>query len=82
MGILKEECIMTYIREIDGKWYAFAASPNNGQVYSIGRDCPSDGGNWFAGLTDCGIKYVASASPTRKAAYERARRNGYYGGVL
>lgn len=73
---------MTYIRKIDGAWYAFAANPDNGQVYSIGRDCPSYGGNWFACLTDDGIKYVASPCPSRKAAYMRAMRNGSYGGVL
>lgn len=72
---------MTYIREIDGKWYAFAANPDNGQVYSIGRDNPKDG-QWFAGLTDSGIKYVASPCPSRRAAYMRAMRNGSYGGVL
>ena len=72
---------MTYIREIDGKWYAFAADPDNGQVYSIGKDNP-DHGRWFGRLTDSGIKYVASASPTRKAAYQKASRNGTYGGVL
>lgn len=34
---------MTYIREIDGKWYAFAADPDNCQVYSIGKDNPDQG---------------------------------------
>lgn len=47
---------MTYIREIDGKWYAFSANPDNGQVYSIGKDNPKDG-RWFANLTNSGIKY-------------------------
>lgn len=72
--------IKTFIREIDGKWYAYEANERNGQVYSIGADCP-ERGRWFARWTDSGIKYVASASPSRDAAYRKARRYGEYGGV-
>lgn len=72
----------TYIRKIDNRWYAFAADPKNYQVYSIGRDCPKDGGVWTASLTDAGIQYVATWSSTRSAAYQKARRNGYYCGEI
>lgn len=72
----------TYISKVGEHWYAFAADPSTYQVYSIGRDCPADGGVWVASLTDEGIKYVSSWSPTRHAAYEKARRNGHYCGEL
>lgn len=74
----------TYITKIDGKWYAFAGDTHNDQVYSIGTDCPRDesANCWFARWTDAGIKYVASASPTRNAAYQKARRHGEYGGEV
>ena len=51
------------------------------QILITVKYIPKDG-QWFAGLTDSGIKYVASSSPSRKAAYMRAMRNGSYGGVL
>lgn len=70
--------LRTAIKCIDGKWYAFAYWESD--VYSIGSDCPRGGGQWFARCTDSGIKYVASASPTRKAAYNKARRYGNYTG--
>lgn len=69
----------TAIKCIDGKWYAFAYD-DNGNVYSLGRDSPKEGGHWFARRTDAGIVYVANCSPTRKAAYQKARRNGVYVG--
>lgn len=69
---------MTYIREIDGRWYAFEGVRTT--VYSIGADNPKDGGQWFARWTDAGIKYVASPSASRNAAYQKARRHGNYGG--
>ena len=73
----------TYITCIDEKWYAFAGDPNNNQVYSIGNDCPHDNGTcWFAKWTESGIKYVASASPTRNAAYKKAHRHGEYNGEV
>lgn len=68
----------TYITCIDGKWYAFAGDPNNNQVYSIGNDSPRDGNCWFAKWTDAGIKYIASPSPSRSAAYSKAKRHGEY----
>lgn len=77
MKILK-----TYIKEIEGRWYAFEGDENDGQVYSIGSDCPKDGGRWFARWTDEGIKYVASASTTRHGAYQKARRWGEYNGEV
>lgn len=69
----------TYIRQIDGKWYAFGADKDNNMVYSIGSDCP-DGGVWYGSWTDSGIKYVAYSSPSRRAAYQKARRCGKYSG--
>lgn len=68
----------TYIKCIEGRWYAFEG--DNGQVYSIGSDNPPEGGRWFARGTNHGIRYVASPSPTRSAAYQRARRWGEYSG--
>ena len=68
----------TYIKNINGSWYAFAGS-KNGNVYSIGNDCPSDG-IWTARWTEGGVLYVASASPSRHAAYMKARRAGNYRG--
>ena len=72
----------TYIKFIDGRWYAFGYDSRNYQVYSIGRDDPAECGCWFARATDSGIKYVASSSPSRHAAYMKARRNGHYCGEL
>lgn len=73
----------TYIRQIDGNWYAFGGDWDKYQVYSIGADCPpseNNGACWCAKWTDSGIKYVASKSPTRAAAYQKARRHGVYCG--
>lgn len=80
-GLLVERGVTmdTYIREIDGRWYAFAGDTSKNQVYSIGQDCPEDG-TWAASWTDGGIRYVATWSPTREAAYRKARRNGNYCG--
>lgn len=75
----------TYITEIDGKWYAFAGDMNNNQVYSIGSsNPPKDSGcaQYFAKWTDAGIKYVSSPSPSRNAAYSRAKRAGEYSGEV
>lgn len=72
----------TYITNIDGNWYAFAAERDN--VYSIGADsdgaAKSGGYCWVARRTAEGVKYVASASPSRNAAYQKARRHGDYDG--
>lgn len=70
----------TAIKCIDGKWYAFAY--DDGNVFSVGADSPRDGGRWFAGRTDSGILYVSTPSPSRNAAYQKARRNGEYAGEL
>lgn len=75
----------TYITEIDGKWYAFAGDANNNQVYSIGSDNPTkDSGaeRFFAKWTDAGIKYVSNPSPSRNAAYNKAKRAGEYSGEV
>lgn len=72
----------TYIKKIDGKWYAFAGNAEEGQVYSIGSDCPKYGCALFGRWTDEGIKYVASSSPSRGAAYQKARRYGTYRGEV
>lgn len=73
----------TYISQIDGKWYAFGGDTESGQVFSIGADNPNEGdGHWFGCWTDSHIKYVASPSPTRHAAYQKARRHGVYSGEV
>ena len=69
----------TYITNIDGEWYAFAGDAKSDQVYSIGNDNPKEG-RWYGRWTNAGIKYVASPSPSRNAAYQKAKRNGNYGG--
>ena len=69
----------TYIAEVNGNWYAFEGNVSNGQVFSIGADNP-ERGRWMARCTSGGIKYVASPSPTRKAAYQKAKRHGNYCG--
>lgn len=71
----------TYISEIDGKYYAFSANVEQNQVYSIGRDNP-ESGRWCAKWNSAGIKYVASASPSRAAAVAKARRAGDYQGEV
>ena len=73
-----ESNLYTAIACIAGNWYAFAY--NSTEVYSIGRDSPKDGGLWFAKNTDSGIMYVASPSPSRNAAYQKAKRHGTYCG--
>lgn len=71
----------TYIRNVDGKWYAFAQGDDKWQVLSIGADNPPTG-RWYASRTDAGIRYVATPSPNRKAAVSKARRNGCYAGEI
>lgn len=73
-----ESNFKTAIKKIGEGWYAF--SFDDGHVYSIGADSPKDGGQWFAGRTNAGIQYVSTPSPTRNAAYQKARRNGEYTG--
>lgn len=73
----------TYIKCIDGKWYAFAGNEERWQVYSIGSDCPPPESGcrlYCAKGTDSGIKSVASPSASRSAAYQKARRHGKYSG--
>lgn len=72
--------MITNISMVDGKWYAFGVYKDY-QVVSIGRDCPT-GGTWVARMTDGGIKYVATPSPTKAAAIAKARRHGEYMGIL
>lgn len=72
----------TYIRQIDGKWYAFAGDEVNVQVYSVGPDSPE--GGWFCGSwTDNGIKQAAHWGPckTRSGAYKKAKKYGEYCGI-
>jgi len=76
----KQEVIMdTYVTEISGVWYAYAARDYT--VFSIGRDCPISG-RLCARYTEDGIKYVASASPSKRAAIAKAKRHGEYGGTV
>lgn len=72
--------MITNISMVDGKWYAFGVYKDH-QVVSIGRDCTA-GGTWVARMTDNGIKYVATPSPTKAAAIAKARRHGEYMGIL
>lgn len=76
------DSVTTYITNIDGRWYAYAGSKERHQVYSIGSDDPKGGGLWAAHWTAEGIQYVATSSPTRKAAYQKARRWGNYCGEV
>lgn len=69
----------TYITNINGSWYAYAGDPIRHQVYSIGPDSPPDG-QWFAGWTESGIKYVSCACKTRSGAYKKAKKYGMYCG--
>ena len=69
----------TYIKEIEGKWYAFAGDETKNQVYSIGNDSPKNG-RFFARWNDSGIKYVSCCSPTKSAARQKAKRHGNYCG--
>lgn len=75
----------TYITNIDGEWYAFAGDEKEDKVYSIGADCPPEWTGCYsytARWTSKGIKYVASSSPSRSAAYQKARRWGTYCGEV
>ena len=71
----------TYIKNIDGHWYAFAADETKNQVHSIGADSPRNG-TWCSRWTDSGIRYVATRSPSRSAAYQKAKRYGEYAGEI
>jgi len=73
---------MNYIACIDGLWYAFLADLEIREVYSIGDDKPPAGGYWTGSLTEAGVKFVASPSPSRYDAYRKAKKYGLYGGVL
>jgi len=76
----------TYIQQIEGKWYAYAADESKYQVYSIGSDSQGaiDSGArcYVARWTDSGVKYIASPSPSRNAAYQKAHRHGEYNGEI
>ena len=70
----------TYIRQIEGKWYAFAGDEMRMQVYSIGPDSPE--GGWRSGSwTDAGIKQAAYSCKTRSGAYQKAKKYGEYQGI-
>lgn len=76
----------TYIQNIDGKWYAYAADVDRYQVYSIGSDSndaiANGGSRWVAKWTNKGVQYVANPCPSRTAAYSKARRHGEYSGEI
>lgn len=74
----------TYIKQLDGEWYAFAADADEDQVFSIGRDNPSPqmGKRYCAPWTNRGIKIVSTPSPSRAAALKRAKRHGEFGGEI
>ena len=62
------------IAEIDGEFYPYQRWGNSSIVDIGGRDRPANGGHWTARETESGIKYVASGSPSLKAALMRIRR--------
>lgn len=73
----------TYIAEIEGKWYAFAADKNFLQVYSIGSDCPKDGRCWVArctkaGSTICGCPIPQPARGLSKSPGDMGGMTGNY----
>lgn len=77
--------IRTYISKINGEYYAFAGDIKKDQVYSIGADNPpkeSSAYCYFATWSTGGIMYVSSPSPSRKAAYAKAKRHGNYFGEV
>ena len=60
--------------EVDGNYHVVNINRQKGQVQStMHSDMPRDGGTWFAGLSDYGVKYVSSAR-TRAAAIAGLRR--------
>jgi hypothetical protein len=65
----------SYIRKIDGEWYAFLGDEKDGRIYT-----PRYGNWWTASWTDEGIKYICPKSASRNAAYQKARRLGKYQG--
>lgn len=67
----------TYIKKIDGAWYAFGLNAE-GKVFSIGRDCPASGGLFEGDLTDEGIKFVAKPMTKNQTARNKARRYGNF----
>ena len=71
----------TYIKCIDDFWYAFEVDWMRNRVLSIGKDSTC-GFRYITDLSDAGIKYVATSSPDRKAAYKKAARRGNYCGEL
>lgn len=71
----------TYIKKINGKWFAFGGSVSKNQVYSIGDDNIYDY-RAVARWNDAGIRYVSSVSPNRPAAYRKARRGGNFKGEM
>ena len=70
----------TFISNINDKWCAYAADKD--RVFSIGKDCPKRSGVWTARWNASGVLYVATPSPTRQAAYQKAKRHGDYYGEL
>lgn len=73
---------MTGIANINGKWYAFEFNESKNQVYSIGEDNQGleNGCCYCARFNESGVQYVSTPSPTRHAAYNKAKRAGDYAG--
>ena len=71
--------LSTYVREIDGKYYAYAQESLRHHVYQIGSDV-KDGVRKFADITNEGILSIISPSDNYKDAAEKAVRAGFYRG--
>jgi len=73
-NVIKENSIGDAVVEVNGSYYVVNINRQKGQVQStMPSDMPRDGGTWFAGFSDDGVKYVSSAR-TRKAAMAGLRR--------
>ena len=76
----------TCITKINGRWYAYAVDHAKRQVQSIGKDsngAKRQGGYAYIAHWDTvGIRYVATSSPSRAAAYQKAKRHGDYFGEV
>lgn len=67
--------IAVWVDDTGERYRVTGVDRQRGQVTSVlDRDCPSDGGQWCARLTDRGIEYVTSRSLARSTAMRHFRR--------
>ena len=50
------------------QYRTIGVSEKNAQVYSLGSDSPTGGGQWFSHMTEAGVEYVSSPR-SRSSAY-------------